>query len=54
MSDVMEMSEHRKSTLCGQWLHWCMDHGWKKSDIQGMADLFWKYEGWKTFAGYRP
>lgn len=38
--------------LAGEWVAWCLDNGWPKSLADELEDLFWKYDGWKTFRGY--
>lgn len=28
---------------CMQWLRYCLSVGWPRSDLKGLADLYWKY-----------
>ena len=46
------MTERRKTALCLQWLHYCRSIGWTHASLAGLGDLFWKYEGWRTFKGW--
>lgn len=47
------MTELRKCRLLTEWIAFCQYIGWKKADLPFLADLFWQYEGWKTFKGWR-
>jgi hypothetical protein len=38
--------------LCVEWLLWCFDHGWSREFADILEDIFWTYDGWKTFSGY--
>ncbi len=51
---VTDISEVRKATLCREWMAYCRDAGWAEESIPYLVDLFWKYEGWKTFKGWHP
>ncbi len=51
---MTDISEHRKATLCREWMAYCRDAGWAEESIPGLVDLFWKQEGWKTFKGWHP
>ena len=44
----------QKADLCRQWLLYCRNIGWKKRDMKPLCDLFWCYDGWKTFKGFKP
>ena len=48
------MTKSYQCRLASQWLQYCLSIGWSKNDLGGLLDIFWKYDGWKTFKGYMP
>ena len=43
------MTETMKAQLCQKWLAYCLSIGWQKKDLKVLCDVFWKYDGWRTF-----
>lgn len=49
------MNRANKVRLCGEWLLACEAIGWSRESFPALEEIFWTYEGWRTFAGYiRP
>jgi hypothetical protein len=46
--------ERQKVRLCQEWLNYCRSIGWSVHELGTLCDLFWKYEGWRTFKGWKP
>lgn len=46
------MDRRTKCRLCAEWLNWCLDHGWPVKSADALEEIFWKFDGWKTFAVY--
>lgn len=45
------MIEARKAKLCADFLAACLLFGWKKSDLDWLQKLWWKYDAWKYHKG---
>lgn len=45
------MTKLMEAQLLNQWLRYCLSIGWKKSDLDDLQHLFYKYRGWETFKG---
>lgn len=41
------MNDRKKAELCAKWLQTCLRIGWKKSDLDALEKIWWKFEGWK-------
>ncbi len=49
------MTATKKNRLCVQWIQYCQSIGWSgRATLGKLVDIFWQYEGWKTFKGYKP
>jgi hypothetical protein len=38
------MGRHYRALLaCAEWLSWCLDQGWHRSQIDNLESLWWRY-----------
>ncbi len=43
MKDETRRPSRAAAQACGHWLKTCLDLGWRKSDLDRLEELWWKY-----------